>query len=166
MRALIEQYRALEIYGAEHQDQINKKQRKAQGVVYTPVEAVDFQVRSANESTKEHYNGAELKDPGVQLIDPFAGTGVYHVRAIQLGLLGEGEHLRDKILKDVFFSEIDPVAFSYAVSNITRAAKKAGAEITEEEVAARGHCGDTFLLDDDDLVKYFPPGRWDEECTV
>ena len=53
------------------------------GVAYTPVEIVDFILRSANEILKGEFNKS-LTNEGVHVIDPFVGTGTFLNRLIQM----------------------------------------------------------------------------------
>ena len=53
------------------------------GVAYTPVEIVDFILRSADEILKDEFGGKRLTDEGVHIIDPFVGTGTFLNRLIQ-----------------------------------------------------------------------------------
>lgn len=52
------------------------------GIAYTPVELVDYLVRSADALCKKHF-GRGLADSGVNIIEPFAGTGTFIVRALE-----------------------------------------------------------------------------------
>jgi hypothetical protein len=56
------------------------------GIVYTPVEIVDFILNSADEVLREHF-GQGLTDEGVHILDGFTGTGTFMVRLLQLGLI-------------------------------------------------------------------------------
>jgi len=51
------------------------------GIVYTPVELVDFLIASIDTVLREHF-GKTMADAGVTVIDPFAGTGTFPVRLI------------------------------------------------------------------------------------
>ena len=56
------------------------------GIVYTPVEIVDFIIRSVAELLRREF-GAYLGDEGVHILDPFTGTGTFIVRLLQSGLI-------------------------------------------------------------------------------
>ena len=45
------------------------------GIVYTPVEIVDFIIRSAEDLLLQEHFGASLGDEGVHILDPFHGDG-------------------------------------------------------------------------------------------
>ncbi len=56
------------------------------GIVYTPVEVVDFILRSVDEVLYKNF-GRRLSDKNVHVLDPFAGTGTFIVRLIQSNLI-------------------------------------------------------------------------------
>ena len=56
------------------------------GIVYTPVEVVDFIIRSVEDVLNNEFN-ASLADKGVQIIDPFTGTGTFITRLLQSGII-------------------------------------------------------------------------------
>lgn len=62
------------------------KTADAFGIVYTPIEVVDFILRATDQVLRRHL-GTSLSARGVQLIDPFTGTGTFIVRALQSGLI-------------------------------------------------------------------------------
>ncbi|HHK2071884.1 TPA: DEAD/DEAH box helicase [Enterococcus faecalis] len=51
------------------------------GIVFTPVEVVDFIVHSVDDVLKKHF-GKSLADEGVNILDPFTGTGTFIVRTL------------------------------------------------------------------------------------
>jgi predicted helicase len=54
------------------------------GVAFTPVQVVDFMVHGAAKAT-EREHGVRFSDGAITCIDPFAGTGIFAARVIQLG---------------------------------------------------------------------------------
>lgn len=62
------------------------KQAESLGVVYTPVEVVDFILSTADELSRRHF-GQGLTDEGVQVLDPFTGTGTFIVRLLESGII-------------------------------------------------------------------------------
>ena len=52
------------------------------GIVYTPVEVVDFIVNSADYALKQEF-GVGLTDEGVHILDPFTGTGTFMENHLQ-----------------------------------------------------------------------------------
>ena len=55
-----------------------KKEADRLGIVYTPVEIVDFILKSANHVLKQEF-GRAVSDAGVHVLDPFTGTGIFLV---------------------------------------------------------------------------------------
>lgn len=89
------------------------------GIVYTPIQIVDFILRSADAALRRHF-GESLASPGVQILDPFAGTGTFLVRLIQSGLI-DPEHLRQKFDGEFHANEIVLLAYYIATINIETA---------------------------------------------
>ena len=89
------------------------------GIVYTPVEVVDFIIKSANDALKEEF-GAGLSDVGVHILDPFTGTGTFMVRLIQSGLI-DRKDLPRKYEKELHANEIVLLAYYIAAINIEEA---------------------------------------------
>ncbi len=61
-----------------------KKTAESLGIVYTPVEIVDFIIRAADDALRASF-GKGLTDEGVHILDPFTGTGTFIVRLLQSG---------------------------------------------------------------------------------
>lgn len=89
------------------------------GIVYTPVEVVDFILRAVNEVLKENF-GKTLSSKGVHILDPFAGTGTFIVRLIQSNLIGNRDILR-KYFRELHANEIVLLAYYIAAINIENA---------------------------------------------
>ncbi|WP_109472766.1 DEAD/DEAH box helicase [Ornithinimicrobium cavernae] len=86
------------------------------GIVYTPVEIVDFILRSADNVLHEHF-GQGLTDEGVHILDGFTGTGTFIVRLLQLGLI-EPHDLARKYASELHANEILLLAYYIAAINI------------------------------------------------
>ena len=86
------------------------------GIVYTPVEIVDFILRSADDVLREHF-GQGLTDEGVHILDGFVGTGTFIVRLLQLGLITP-EDLPRKYAQELHANEILLLAYYIAAVNI------------------------------------------------
>lgn len=56
------------------------------GIVYTPVEVVDFIIHSVNDVLQAEF-GQTLGSKGVHILDPFTGTGTFITRLLQSGLI-------------------------------------------------------------------------------
>lgn len=85
------------------------------GIVYTPVEVVDFIIHSVEDVLKKHFDTSISAD-GVQVLDPFTGTGTFMVRLLQSGLLGD--KLAEKYGKELHANEIVLLAYYIAAVNI------------------------------------------------
>ena len=84
------------------------------GIVFTPIEVVDFIIRSAGDAMRTAF-GQSLGDPGVAIIEPFAGTGTFVARLLQLGVIPP-EALEHKYKNDIFANEF--VLLSYYIASI------------------------------------------------
>ncbi|MGL4501160.1 MAG: type ISP restriction/modification enzyme, partial [Planktothrix sp.] len=86
------------------------------GIVYTPVEVVDFIVKSADQVLREEF-GLGLTDEGVNILDPFTGTGTFIVRLLQNGLI-KPKDLERKFKRELHANEIVLLAYYIAAINI------------------------------------------------
>lgn len=84
------------------------------GIVFTPVEVVDFIIRSADDAMRTAF-GQNLRDPGVAIIEPFAGTGTFVARLLQLGVIPP-EAVERKYKNEIFANEF--VLLSYYIASI------------------------------------------------
>ncbi|WP_112133744.1 DEAD/DEAH box helicase [Glycomyces dulcitolivorans] len=89
------------------------------GIVYTPVEVVDFILHLTDQALRK-FLGASLSDEGVQVIDPFAGTGSFLVRLLQSGLI-RTEDLARKYGSELHANEIVLLAYYIAAINVEEA---------------------------------------------
>ena len=96
------------------------------GIVYTPVEIVDFIIRSVRELLRREFD-ASLSDEGVHILDPFAGTGTFITRLLQSGFIDRYALLR-KYSSELHANEIMLLAYYVAAVNI----ETANAEIAGE----------------------------------
>ncbi|QQG95896.1 DEAD/DEAH box helicase [Mycobacteroides chelonae] len=92
------------------------KQAEALGIVYTPVEIVDFILRAADHASREAF-GRGLTDEGVHVLDPFTGTGTFMTRLLQSGLVRSGDLAR-KYAGELHANEIMLLAYYIAAVNI------------------------------------------------
>ena len=91
------------------------------GVAYTPVEIVDFILRSADEILKDEFGGKRLTDEGVHIIDPFVGTGTFLNRLIQMNPVIEDKDLPRKFKHELHANEILLLPYYVASINIEEA---------------------------------------------
>lgn len=86
------------------------------GIVYTPVECVDFIIRSVNDILKREFN-TSLSGENVHILDPFTGTGTFITRLLQSGLI-KPEDMERKYLHEIHCNEIVLLAYYIADVNI------------------------------------------------
>jgi len=86
------------------------------GIVYTPVEVVDFIIHSVNDILQSEF-GQTLGSEGVHIIDPFTGTGTFVTRLLQSGLISK-EQLQNKYQGQIHANEIVLLAYYIAAINI------------------------------------------------
>ena len=89
------------------------------GIVYTPVEVVDFILHSVAHILKTEF-GQTLGSKGVHILDPFAGTGTFITRLLQSGLITP-EQLPYKYQNEIHANEIVLLAYYIAAINIEAA---------------------------------------------
>ncbi len=100
-----------------------KKQSEKLGIVYTPIEVVDFILRATNGILKKHFN-TDFNDKNITIFDPFTGTGSFIARLLskENGLISD-EALKEKFLNNLFAFDIVLLAYYIALINITQAAQ-------------------------------------------
>lgn len=92
------------------------KQVEKLGIVYTPIEIVDFIQQSIEVVLKEKFNRS-LNDDGIHVLDPFTGTGTFIVRLLRSGLITP-EKLLYKYTNELHANEIVLLAYYIAAINI------------------------------------------------
>ena len=92
--------------------------------VYTPFECVDFINQSVADILMREF-GVSMNDPRVEVLDPFAGTGIFLARAEEAGLI-------DPERQSVHQIELVPDSAEIAARNVP---------------GVKTHCVDTFALD-------------------
>lgn len=104
------------------------------GIVFTPVEVVDFIVKSVDDVLKKHF-GKAIEDGGVHILDPFTGTGTFIVRTLHYlkDKLANGEitlaDVTRKYTQELHANEIVLLSYYIAAINI----ESTFAEINHEE---------------------------------
>jgi predicted helicase len=96
-----------------------KKVSERLGIVYTPVEVVDFIIRSIAAALHNEF-GTSLSEKGVHILDPFTGTGTFMVRLLQSGLIKPTE-LPYKYKNELHANELVLLAYYIAAINIEEA---------------------------------------------
>ena len=93
-----------------------KKEVERLGIVYTPIEVVDFILHSANVVLRDEF-GRSLSDEGVHVLDPFTGTGVFLTRLLQSDIIQDAD-LERKYREELHANEIVLLAYYIATVNI------------------------------------------------
>jgi len=86
------------------------------GIVYTPVEIVDFILRSVDDILRKEFD-ARMSDENVHVWDPFTGTGTFITRLLQIGLI-DSKDLSRKYAREIHASEMVLLAYYIASINI------------------------------------------------
>ena len=86
------------------------------GIVYTPVQVVDFIIHSVNDILQQEFDQT-LGSKGVHILDPFTGTGTFITRLLQSGLISK-EQLEYKYKNEIHANEIVLLAYYIATINI------------------------------------------------
>lgn len=89
------------------------------GIVYTPVEIVDFIIHSVDDVLKKEFNRS-ISDENIHILDPFTGTGTFITRLLQSGLIKD-ENLERKYKHELHANEIVLLAYYIAAVNIENA---------------------------------------------
>lgn len=119
------------------------------GIVYTPVEVVDFIIHSVNDVLQQEF-GKSFADEGVHVLDPFTGTGTFISRLLQSGLIPP-KKLSYKYKNEIHANELVLLAYYIAAINIEAVYHS---EIIDEYAPFEGIClTDTFqMYEKEDLV--------------
>ena len=122
------------------------------GIVYTPIEVVDFINNSVAQVLKKEFKRS-LSDENVHILDPFTGTGTFITRLIQTGLIDK-KALPRKYEKELHANEIVLLAYYIASINIENTYH----DITGTESGYKSFNGicltDTFQLGESDKSEY------------
>ena len=112
------------------------KQQDKLGIVYTPIEVVDFITHSVNDILKKEF-GCSFSTHGVHVLDPFTGTGTFIARLLTSGLIVP-EELDYKYEHELHAFEILPLAYYIASINI---------ESVHNELYQQQHNGEALPVD-------------------
>lgn len=119
------------------------------GIVYTPIEVVDFILRAVEAALHEHFDGASLSDEGVHVLDPFTGTGTFITRLIQSGFV-KPHDLARKFTSELHANEILLLAYYIAAVNIEVTYRQETARLSDADPGYEPFPGivltDTFQL--------------------
>ena len=92
------------------------KEADAMGMVYTPVEAVDYVVRSVEDVLVSEF-GTSISARGVHIMDPFIGTGTFLTRLLSSGLIPP-EDIERKYSAELHANDITLLAYYIATVNV------------------------------------------------
>lgn len=84
------------------------------GIVYTPVECVDFIIHSVNDLLQQEFH-TSLTEKDVHILAPFTGTGTFVTRLLQSGFIKK-EDLKRKYQNEIYCNEI--VLLAYYIANV------------------------------------------------
>ncbi|MDA4895408.1 DEAD/DEAH box helicase family protein [Streptomyces sp. MS2A] len=120
------------------------------GIVFTPVDVVDYILRSADDAFRAAFDRG-LGDRGVRILDPFTGTGTFLTRLLQLGLVPP-ENLAYKYRHDLFANEVVLLSYYIAAVNLESVFRElTGTTPDAGEAAFPGiSLTDTFAMDERD----------------
>ena len=141
------------IYGNFFKSTI-KKEAEKHGVVFTPVDVIDFVINSV-QGVLQRCFGMSFEDTPVKVLEPFAGTGTFLTRLLDSGLL-DG-NLYQKYRNDLLANEMILLAYYIATVNIetTYSSRNGGKYVPYEGMSYT----DTLLQD----PRYLRGGRHAQE---
>ena len=93
------------------------------GIVFTPVEVVDFIIHSVDDVLRKYFNKT-IASKGVHILDPFTGTGTFITRTLQYlkGMMDRGEiqleDILEKYVNELHANEIILLSYYIAAINI------------------------------------------------
>ena len=104
-----------DLYGTFFQKAL-PKEATSMGIVYTPVEAVDYVVRSVEDILISEF-GTTISSKEVHVLDPFTGTGTFLTRLLSSGLIKPEDILR-KYSNELHANDITLLAYYIATVNV------------------------------------------------
>ena len=131
-----------------------RKEADRLGIVYTPVEVVDFILHSANAILQDEF-GRSLNDEGVHVLDPFTGTGTFLARLLQSDLI-QPDDLERKYRQELHANELVLLAYYIAAVNIEEAFRGRHGEDSGYEPFNGIVLTDTFNLNKAEDPTLFP----------
>jgi len=118
------------------------------GIVYTPVEVVDFINQSVADVLRKEFNRS-ISDENIHVIDPFTGTGTFITRLLQSGLI-KPQDIERKYKHELHANEIVLLAYYIASINIENAFHDVAKQENGSYTPFDGIClTDTFQMYED-----------------
>ena len=165
-----------EIYDGFFQSAM-KETVKRVGIVYTPVEIVDFMIRFAAALCREEF-GRSIGSENLHILDPFAGTGTYLARLIEMkeengSYLIDSEDLDRKYEHELHANEFILLAYYISAIKIEEAKHSRDLEMFDGKVKyqpyKKGVLTDTFLSNPKqealDAFRENIQGRYEQDST-
>ena len=131
-----------------------RKEADRLGIVYTPVEVVDFVLHSVNEILQDEF-GRTLSDEGVHVLDPFTGTGTFLARLLHSDLI-QPDNLERKYREELHANELVLLAYYIAAVNIEEVFRGRRGEDSGYEPFNGIVLTDTFNLNKAEDLTLFP----------
>ena len=131
-----------------------RKEADRLGIVYTPIEVVDFILHSANAILQDEF-GRSLSDAGVHVLDPFTGTGTFLARLLQSDLI-QPDDLERKYRQELHANELVLLAYYIAAVNIEESFRGRHGEDSGYEPFKGIVLTDTFNLNKAEKLTLFP----------
>ena len=135
-----------------------KKETERLGIVYTPVEVVDFILHSADYVLRQEFCRS-LSDEGVHVLDPFAGAGIFLARLLQSDLI-QAPDLERKYRDELHANELVLLAYYIASVNIEESFRGRREEDTSYEPFNGIVLTDTFNLNKKGEPPTLFPKEW------
>jgi predicted helicase len=115
------------------------------GIVYSPVEVVDFIIHSVADILKKEF-GRDISEENIHILDPFTGTGTFITRLLQSGVINSRDLAR-KYTQEIHCNEIVLLAYYIAAVNIENTFHDLQPDTNTTYVPFDGIClTDTFQL--------------------
>lgn len=115
------------------------------GIVYSPVEVVDFIIHSVADILQKEF-GRDISDENIHILDPFTGTGTFITRLLQSGVINSRDLAR-KYTQEIHCNEIVLLAYYIAAVNIENTFHDLQPDTNTTYVPFDGIClTDTFQL--------------------
>ena len=138
-------------------EKFDSKRADRDGIVYTPVEIIDFILNSVSYVLKSEFK-TDFADESVKILEPFAGTGTFLARLLDSGMLGD--RVEERYRNGMFANEMLLLAFYIATVNI----ESTFVDITgsDEYTPFEGmNYTDTLMMD----PRYLEGGHHKQEAT-
>lgn len=121
----------------------NPEEADKNGIIYTPLEIVDFMIESVDILLKRHF-GLNIESPGIRFLDPATGTGTFISELLSyifnkqngvynIDYIKENKLLESKYDSDLFCNEISILPFYIATLDIEHTYQKLTGEYKKFE---------------------------------